>query len=218
MRDGLDFNEDYVDGGDVARHRDAVRVRAKPTWLAMRRRARSGRARHSLQLLVGHQQHRGPHPRRRAGRRGRDSRRSCANACSPRSGCTTPSLALDEAGTFIGLVLRVRTGAGDGQVRLAVPARRHVGRPAASCRQGWVDHARRQRSWDPVDQVGYGAHWWTTGDDLGTFRASGYEGQIIVVCPAHDLLVVRFGKTDAVQAHDLAAWRARMVRAFEPAG
>jgi CubicO group peptidase (beta-lactamase class C family) len=79
---------------------------------------------------------------------------------------------------------------------------------------GWVDHGRRQRSWDPVDQVGYGAHWWTTGDRHGTFRAAGYEGQMIVVSPALDLIVVRLGKTDAVHKADLAGWRAAMVDAF----
>ena len=80
--------------------------------------------------------------------------------------------------------------------------------------EGWVDHARRQRSWDPVDSTGYGAHWWTTGDALGTFRASGYQGQAIVICPKHDLVIVRLGKTDAIHSADLAPWRDRMVRAF----
>ena len=32
---------------------------------------------------------------------------------------------------------------------------------------------------------------------LGTFRASGYEGQTITICPALDLMVVRLGKTAA---------------------
>lgn len=52
------------------------------------------------------------------------------------------------------------------------------------------------------------------GDDLGTFRASGYEGQMILLCPPLDLMVVRFGKTDAGHTPDLFAWRARMVEAF----
>ncbi|HUS62225.1 MAG TPA: serine hydrolase, partial [Acidimicrobiales bacterium] len=120
---------------------------------------------------------------------------------------------VDDAGTFVGSsyvyaparevakfgLLYLRGGMWDG--KRILPA-------------GWVDHARRERSWDPVEQVGYGAHWWTTRDDLGTFRAAGYEGQAIVVCPALDLLVVRFGKTDASHTPDLAAWRSRMVAAY----
>lgn len=119
----------------------------------------------------------------------------------------------DEAGTFVGSsyvyaparemakfgLLYLRDGMWDGTRILP---------------EGWVDHARRERSWDPVDDVGYGAHWWTTRDGLGTFRASGYEGQAIVICPTHDLIVVRLGKTDAVHTPDLVAWRERMVAAY----
>ena len=76
----------------------------------------------------------------------------------------------DDAGTFIGSsyvyaarelakfgLLYLRDGVWDG-ARGFLP-------------EGWVDHARTQRSWDPVDEAGYGAQWWTTGDELGTFHA-----------------------------------------------
>jgi CubicO group peptidase (beta-lactamase class C family) len=81
---------------------------------------------------------------------------------------------------------------------------------------GWVDYGRTVQSVDPEDGP-YGAHWWgVAGDTLGTFRASGYEGQSITVCPAHDLVVVRLGKTAAAHSPDLTRWRADMVRAFGP--
>jgi CubicO group peptidase (beta-lactamase class C family) len=81
---------------------------------------------------------------------------------------------------------------------------------------GWVDDGRTMVSIDPVDGP-YGAHWWgVEGDTLGTFRASGYEGQSITLCPTSDLVVVRLGKTDAAHYPDLTAWRADMVRAFSP--
>jgi len=82
--------------------------------------------------------------------------------------------------------------------------------------EGWVDYGRTVQSIDPEDGP-YGAHWWgVAGDTLGTFRASGYEGQSITVCPAHDLVVVRLGKTAAASYPDLTRWRAEMVRAFDP--
>ena len=72
-------------------------------------------------------------------------------------------------------------------------------------------------STDPEDGP-YGAHWWgVAGDTLGTFRASGYEGQSITVCPALDLVVVRLGKTPLERTPLLRPWRATMVAAFERA-
>jgi CubicO group peptidase (beta-lactamase class C family) len=80
---------------------------------------------------------------------------------------------------------------------------------------GWVDQARTWVSEDPDDASPYGAHWWgVAGDTLGTFRASGYEGQSITICPALDLVVVRLGKTPLAREPNLAPWRAAMVQAF----
>lgn len=59
---------------------------------------------------------------------------------------------------------------------------------------GWVDHGRCPRSPDGPG-TWFGAHWWTDGGPLGTFWASGFEGQTVTVCPALDLVVVRFGRT-----------------------
>jgi CubicO group peptidase (beta-lactamase class C family) len=61
----------------------------------------------------------------------------------------------------------------------------------------WVDAARTLRSTDADTGWGYGEHWWVRGDDLGTFWANGYEGQLIVCVPALDLVLVRLGRTPA---------------------
>ena len=45
----------------------------------------------------------------------------------------------------------------------------------------------------------YGAHWWVVGDEFDSYRASGYEGQSILIVPGLDLVVVRLGKTDATR-------------------
>lgn len=79
---------------------------------------------------------------------------------------------------------------------------------------GWIDHGRRVRSVDPEDGQLYGAHWWVHGDDHGTFRASGYEGQRIIVSPALDLVVVRLGSTPASAYPALREWSGRVVQAF----
>jgi CubicO group peptidase (beta-lactamase class C family) len=84
--------------------------------------------------------------------------------------------------------------------------------------EGWVDYARTWVSEDPDDASPYGAHWWgVAGDTRGTFRASGYEGQSITICPPLDLVVVRLGKTPLEHEDNLGPWRAAMVQAFATA-
>jgi CubicO group peptidase (beta-lactamase class C family) len=85
---------------------------------------------------------------------------------------------------------------------------------------GWVDYGRTMVTVDE-DGTPYGAHWWgQVGDTLespnplGVFRASGYEGQTITICPALDLVVVRLGKTPYERAGELPPWRAAVVEAF----
>ena len=124
---------------------------------------------------------------------------------------------LDDAGTFIGSsyvyatardfarfgTLYLRDGVWDGH--RVVP-------------EGWVDHGRRARSFDEADKRWHGAHWWVVGDDLGSFWASGYEGQSILVCPGLDLVVVRLGNSNAAMYPALFHWRVAVVDAFRPAG
>lgn len=84
--------------------------------------------------------------------------------------------------------------------------------------EGWVDTARRPRSVDPTDGNLHSLHWWVVDDGRGTFRAAGYEGQSITICPAHDLVVVRLGKTPTARSAHLVEWRADMVAAFDATG
>jgi CubicO group peptidase (beta-lactamase class C family) len=80
--------------------------------------------------------------------------------------------------------------------------------------EGWVDHGRSPHSVDPEDGDLYGAHWWVVGDEYGSFRASGYEGQSILISPGLDLVVVRLGKTPTERGPHLEQWRRRVVEAF----
>jgi len=81
--------------------------------------------------------------------------------------------------------------------------------------EGWVDYGRTWTSVDPDDGCPYGAHWYGVADDIhGVFRAAGYEGQSITICPELDLVVVRLGKTPYERKANLVPWRAAMVEAF----
>ena len=80
--------------------------------------------------------------------------------------------------------------------------------------ESWVDHARLPRSVDATDGRLYGAHWWVVGDEFGSFWASGYEGQMLVCVPVLDLVIARFGRTDASLGPNLYEWRAHVTEAF----
>jgi CubicO group peptidase (beta-lactamase class C family) len=81
---------------------------------------------------------------------------------------------------------------------------------------GWVDHGRLPRSVDDEGSV-YGAHWWVAGDEWGSFRASGYEGQTITISPRLDLVLVRLGKTPEERAEHVDTWRRRLTERFAAA-
>jgi CubicO group peptidase (beta-lactamase class C family) len=80
--------------------------------------------------------------------------------------------------------------------------------------EGWVDYARTPTPTAPLRD--YGAHFWISPGDLGTFSANGFEGQRISIVPALDLIVVRLGRTPATQALGLQSWLADVVAAFRP--
>jgi CubicO group peptidase (beta-lactamase class C family) len=106
-------------------------------------------------------------------------------------------LRFDAAGTFVGSsylyatardyarfgLLYLRDGVWDG--RRILP-------------EGWVDDARSIRSRDPDNGWYYGRHWWVRGDDVGTFWANGYDGQMVACVPALDLVFVRLGRMPTV--------------------
>lgn len=208
MRDGLDFTEDYVDSGvsdviemlfgtgqdDVAGYAEARRLRHPPDTVfnyssgtsnivsAIAARAAGGR----LQLIE-----------------------LLRTRLFEPIGMTSADPRTDTAGTFIGSsyvyatardfarfgLLYLRDGVWDGSRILP---------------EGWVDHGRTLRSHDE-EGTGYGAHWWIMEDDLGTFRAAGYEGQSIYICPGLDVLAVRLGRSPAEMNPALTDWRKRLV-------
>jgi CubicO group peptidase (beta-lactamase class C family) len=75
----------------------------------------------------------------------------------------------------------------------------------------WVATAQTPLSLDEESDAFYSWQWWVTGDQYGTYWASGYEGQMISVVPALDVLVLRFGHTPAENYPALYAWRGRVL-------
>ena len=211
MRDGLDFVEDYVDArvsdviemlfgsgiADVAHFAADRELVAPPDT----RFNYSSGTTNIISGIVAHEVGAGD-----------DYEAFVRSRLFDAIGMTSPAMTFDEAGTWIASsyvhaaardfarfgLLYLRGGRwGDAQV---LPS-------------DWIDHGRRKLSVD-AEGSGYGHQWWVVDDEYGTFRASGYEGQTITICPAHDLVFVRLGKTSADRYPDLKAWRAAMVAAF----
>ncbi len=130
-------------------------------------------------------------------------------------GMTSAEPCFDGSGTFVGSsflyatardfarfgLLHLRNGLWDGHRILP---------------EGWVDDARRPLSVEPDSLNWYARHWWVYPCGHGSFRASGYEGQVIVVVPGLDLVIVRLGKTPFENGGDpLFAHLAELIACFE---
>ena len=211
MRDGLDFTEEYVD----AQASDVIEMlfgegRTDVAAFASGRGARWGAGERfsyssgTTNVLAGILRRTvGPGPEMEAWLQDRLFGAIRATSVSP---------GFDEAGTWVAssyvhATARDYARFGELQLRDGVWAGRRI------LPEGWVDHGRRPRSADEDGSL-YGAHWWVEGDDWGTFRASGYEGQSIVISPGLDLVLVRLGKTPEERSEALAGWRRRVVALF----
>ena len=77
--------------------------------------------------------------------------------------------------------------------------------------EDWAGTAQVPLSVDAASGSYYSWQWWVTGDQYGTYWASGYEGQMICVSPALDALVLRFGHTPEERYPALDTWRGRVL-------
>ena len=121
-------------------------------------------------------------------------------------GMTSAEPTFDDAGTFIGSsfvhataqdfarfgLLYLRGGEWDGRQLVS---------------RAWVDTAQVPLSQEEESGNYYGWQWWITGDEFGTYWASGYDGQMIAISPSLDAVVVRLGRTPAERYPDLRRWR-----------
>ena len=75
----------------------------------------------------------------------------------------------------------------------------------------WAGSAQVPTSLDEESGTYYSWQWWVTGDQYGTYWASGYEGQMISVVPTLDALVLRFGHSPDEQYPARYEWRSRVL-------
>jgi CubicO group peptidase (beta-lactamase class C family) len=76
--------------------------------------------------------------------------------------------------------------------------------------RNWASTAQVPFSADPNGTY-YSWQWWVSGDEYGTYWASGHEGQMISVAPALDALILRFGHTSEDHYPAIRAWRKRVL-------
>lgn len=123
-----------------------------------------------------------------------------------RLGMASATAKFDGSGTFVGSSF-VYANATDFARYGLLCLRDGVWRDGRCVPTGWMDDARRTRSVDPEEPLGYGEHFWTRLDDPhGVFWASGYEGQIIAMIPKADAVLVRLGKTTEPDKPALRRW------------
>ena len=83
---------------------------------------------------------------------------------------------------------------------------------------GWAEHGRTFVAHDPEGAgpsgFDYGRHWWMWPELPGSIAAHGYEGQYVVVVPERELTVVHLGKTPVDQLPLLARRLLTMIDAF----
>lgn len=71
---------------------------------------------------------------------------------------------------------------------------------------GWVEKGTTALNKEPTSGNLYGQHWWVCDDDLGSYWASGYEGQVVAVSPSIGAIIVRLGKTHESKYPELKSW------------
>lgn len=77
----------------------------------------------------------------------------------------------------------------------------------------WVAESVRSHATDPESGQGYGLQWWTTPGPVAMFSANGYEGQRIQVAPHSGVVMVRLGKTEADYGDELRSFYAAVMAA-----
>lgn len=136
-------------------------------------------------------------------------------------GMTSVQAEFDAAGTFLGSALVYATARDYARFGLLY-LRDGVWEGRQLLPRGWVDFARTKTAAEGGDI--YGGGWWVTSTVPETgkgprsrdnFRAQGHEGQLIVVVPSKDLVVVRLGLVEGLAGWpELGEWMERLVALF----
>ncbi|WP_394727445.1 serine hydrolase domain-containing protein [Altererythrobacter sp. GH1-8] len=85
--------------------------------------------------------------------------------------------------------------------------------------EGWVDYITTPSGPQPDGPLGYGAGWWLINTSEGippdTFAALGNRGQILVVVPSRDIVIVRRGEDPAGIRFDFVSFTRDILAALE---
>ena len=65
-----------------------------------------------------------------------------------------------------------------------------------------------------AENTPYGAQWWMGLGGPDSFSANGYEGQFTCCIPDLDMVIVRNGKTNAVNGPELKGWISAVADCF----
>lgn len=218
MRDGLDFNEEYVDVG-VSHVVDMLFADGKDDVAAY---AASRPAAHRPGEVWNYSSGTTNIVSRIVGdafaAQGQPIAEVVQRRLFDRLGMSSAVATFDAAGTFVGssfVHATARDFARFGYLYLRDGVwPDHTGMPTRVLPEGWVEHGRTWTADDPGSTFAYGAHWWIWPDQPQSMAAHGYEGQYIVVLPERDVVLVRLGRTDAACRPALVSELRRLVAAF----
>lgn len=211
MRDGLKFSEDYTDdsksdtiemlygsGKDDVAHYAAERQLAHPPGSVFNYSSGSANI---LSRILGNEVGLGEH-----------TLRFLHDRVFEPMGMPSATAQVDKAGTFIGSSYVYATARdwvhfGQCYVRGGLGA---DGRQVVS--EDWVKQGLQRLSIDPTDGHPYGELWWVLdGATHESYYASGFQGQRIVLCPHHDLVIVRFGASQEEHYEALLEWCRKVI-------
>jgi CubicO group peptidase (beta-lactamase class C family) len=155
-----------------------------------------------------------------------DRRRRMAQVMTDRLfrplGMTSAQPEFDATGTFIGSAFVYATARDFARFGLLY-LRDGVWEGRRLLPEGWVDFARTRTTAKKGEN--YGGGWWLAAPGgkpshgaSDAFRAQGHEGQLIVVVPSKDLVVVRLGLLESLAGWQaLGDWMQRLVALFPAA-
>ncbi len=85
--------------------------------------------------------------------------------------------------------------------------------------EGWVEYVTTPSGPQPDGPLGYGAGWWLVNNSEGippdTYAALGNRGQILVVVPSRDVVIVRRGEDPAGTRFDFVSFTRDVLAALE---
>jgi CubicO group peptidase (beta-lactamase class C family) len=130
-------------------------------------------------------------------------------------GMTSPAPRFDGVGTFVGSSFCFCTPRDFARFGLFC-LRDGVWEGRRLLPEDWMTYARTPTYQQPGGEVDgpYGAHWWIDRWGPGSFAATGYEGQRIILRPDIDLVLVRNGVTPYAMRESVEAWTVALAAAF----